>query len=181
MIRKIREKLGENQLQRALKIHVRQKDFLNISEIRSVGIIFDATDPGEFEKIKNYANKLKQAGKRVHGIGFYDAMLIPADLSWSKTDFDLFHRKELQGLSTPSSPYIKTFITEIRDLLIDVNLKNKFPLRYIAAMSYAKCKVGIDLPENAAVHDMLISIDPGQGTDKYLQQVDVYLEMINKK
>jgi hypothetical protein len=181
MIRKIREKLGEKQLQRALKIHVRQKEFLNIEHVRSVGIIFDATDKQEFDRIKNYVSKLKQAGKTVRGIGFYDAKQIPEDLSYSKSDFDLFNAKEVQGLGTPSSPYIKSFITEVRDLLIDVNLKNKFPLRYIAAMSYARCKVGIDMPENAMIHDILVSVDPAQGTEKYLQQADVFLAMINKK
>lgn len=181
MIRKIKESLGEKQLQRALKIHVRQKEFMNFEDIRSVGIIFDATNPENFNTVKAYATDLKQKGKRVHGVGFYDAKILPSNLSYSKTDFDLFCLKDLQGMSTPASPYIKTFITEIRDLLIDINFENKFPLRYIAGMSYAKCKTGIDIPENKAIHDILISTKPGDGISKYLSQVNFYLEMINKK
>lgn len=181
MIRKIKESIGEKRLQNALKIHVRQKEFLNIEDINSIGILFDATNPEDFEKIKNYVNKLKQLGKRVHGVGFYNAKVIPQNINYTKSDFDLFNAKELQGVGEPGSPYIKTFITEIRDLLIDVNLSNKFPLRYISAMSYAKFKIGIDIPENKNIHDMLISVVPSEGINKYLAQVDFYLKMINKK
>lgn len=181
MIRRIKEKLGEKQLQRALKIHVRQKEFMNMEDVRSIGIVFEATNAEVFETVKNYVNKLKQMGKRVHGIGFFDTKHTPENLSYTKSDFDLFNIKELQGAGTPNSPYIKTFITEIRDLLIDINLDNKFPLRYISAMSYAKCKIGIDLPENQSIHDLFISVDKKDGISNYLKQVDFYLEMINKK
>lgn len=181
MIRRIKERLGENQLQRALKIHVRQKEFLNLEDVRSIGIVFEATDGDEFEFVKKYVNDLKQMGKRVHAIGFFDNKHTPQNISYTKADFDLFNVKELQGVGTPNSPYIKTFITELRDLLIDINIKNKFPLRYISAMSYAKCKVGIDIPENQCIHDILISVGKKDGIDNYLKQVNVYLEMMNKK
>ncbi|MBK6836488.1 MAG: hypothetical protein IPG89_20400 [Bacteroidetes bacterium] len=181
MIRRFKESFGEKRLQSALKIHVRQKEFLNIEDVRTVGIVFDATNADDFEIVKNYVNKLKQMGKRVHGIGFYDAKVIPANIYYTKSDFDLFNAKEVKGMGEPESPYIKTFITEIRDILIDVNLSNKFPLRYISAMSYAKCKIGIDIPQNKNIHDMLISVNPSAGMDKYLSQVDFYLQMMNKK
>jgi hypothetical protein len=181
MIRRLKESIGEKRLQSALKIHVRQKEFMNIEDVRTVGIVFDATNADDFEIVKNYVNKLKQMGKRVHGIGFYDAKVIPQNIYYTKSDFDLFNAKEVKGMGEPESPYIKTFITEIRDILIDVNLSNKFPLRYISAMSYAKCKIGIDIPKNKNIHDMLITVDPSAGLDKYLSQVDFYLQMMNKK
>ncbi len=168
-------------MQSALKIHVRQKEFMNIEDVRNIGIVFDATSADDFEIVKNYVNKLKQMGKRVHGIGFYDAKVIPQNIYYTKSDFDLFNAKEVKGMGEPESPYIKTFITEIRDILIDVNLSNKFPLRYISAMSYAKFKIGIDIPKNKNIHDMLITVDPSAGLDKYLSQVDFYLQMMNKK
>lgn len=181
MIKRLKESFGEKRLQSALKIHVRQKEFMNIDDVRTIGIVFDATNAEEFEIVKNYVNKLKQLGKRVHGIGFYDAKVIPQNIYYTKSDFDLFNAKEVKGMGEPESPYIKTFITEIRDILIDVNLSNKFPLRYISAMSYAKCKIGIDIPQNKNIHDMLISVDPSAGMEKYLSQVDFYLQMMNKK
>lgn len=181
MIRRLKESIGEKRLQSAMKIHVRQKEFLNIDDVRTVGIVFDATNADEFEIVKNYVNKLKQMGKRVHGIGFYNAKVIPQNIYYTKSDFDLFNAKEVKGMGEPESPYIKTFITEIRDILIDINLNNKFPLRYISAMSYAKCKIGIDIPQNKNIHDMLISVEPSAGMEKYLSQVDFYLQMMNKK
>jgi len=181
MIKKIKKSIGERRLQNALKTYVRKKEFFNIEDINSVGIVFDATNAEDFEKVKNYANQLKQMRKRVRCIGFYNARVTPRNIHYSKSDFDLFNVKELHLFGEPNNPYIQTFISEIRDVLIDVNLSNKFPLRYITALSHAKCKVGVNITENRNIHDVLISVNPTEGIDNYLKQVDFYLQMINKK
>ncbi|MEO8759586.1 MAG: hypothetical protein ABI388_01315, partial [Bacteroidia bacterium] len=77
--------------------------------------------------------------------------------SYIKTDIDLFNKKELQSFYRPQSPYIKTFMDDEKDLLIDINLNQKIPLRYIVAASKAKCKVGINIPGNEPLHDILIA------------------------
>jgi len=84
-------------------------------------------------------------------------------------------------LGEPLNPYIKTFITEVRDVLIDINFNQKYALRHIVAHSYAKCKIGLNLPENNSVHDMMIAIDKEQGIEKYLEQIEKYLNMIVSK
>ena len=181
MIKKIKEIFFEKRLQLFLKQQSRQKAFLNFDEVRTVGIVFEATVPEQFDIIKKYVIALKQKGKRVHGIGFYDNKLIPDNVYYSKTDFDLFNAKEINSLGEPVNPYIKTFISEVRDVLIDINFNQKFVLRHIVAHSYAKCKIGLNLPENNSVHDMLIAIDKEQGIEKYLEQVEKYLNMIVSK
>jgi hypothetical protein len=181
MIKKIKERFLEKRLQSVLKNQNREKSFLNFDEVKTIGIVFEATDPAQFEIIKNYVVALKQKGKRVHGIGFYDNKLIPENVYYSKTDFDLFSAKEINSMGEPVNPYIKTFISEVRDVLIDINFNQKYVLRHIAAHSYAKCKIGLNLPENAMVHDMLIAIDKDQGIEKYLEQIEKYLHMIVSK
>jgi hypothetical protein len=181
MIRKIKEKFLEKRLQSFLKNQNRQKTFLNFDEVKTIGLVFEATDPEQFELIKNYVVALKQKGKRVHGIGFYDNKIIPENVYYSKTDFDLFNTKDINTLGEPTNPYIKTFISEIRDVLIDINFNQKYALRHIVAHSYAKCKIGLNFPENNSVHDMMIAINKEQGIEQYLEQVEKYLNMIVSK
>jgi hypothetical protein len=181
MIKKIKELFFEKRLQIFLKQQSRQKAFLNFDEVKTIGIVFEATEQEQFEIIKKYVIALKQKGKRVHGIGFYDNKIIPDNVYYSKTDFDLFNSKEINSLGEPVNPYIKTFISEVRDVLIDINFNQKFVLRHIVAQSYAKCKIGLNFPENNSVHDILISIDKELGIEKYLEQVEKYLNMIVSK
>jgi len=65
-----------------------------------------------------------------------------------------------------------------KDLLIDINFNQKIPLRFIAAGSKAKCKVGLHIPENEPLHDLLIASTTQQGLDFYLQQVVKYLSVV---
>lgn len=155
----------------------RNKQFVKLSDAKSIGIVFEATDNDMFELVKKFIQQLKEYTKNVHAIGYVDEKITP-NYSYIKTDIDLFNKKELQFFYQPRSPYIKTFMEDEKDILIDINLLQKIPLRYIAATSKAKCKVAMLLPENEFLHDILIASTLQQGTVFYLQQVIKYLETI---
>jgi hypothetical protein len=152
----------------------RVKQFVKLSDASSVGILFDATDREDFETIKKFIQQLKDLTKGIHAIGYIDAKVTP-NLSYIKTDIDLFNRKEITRLYQPQSPYIKTFIETERDLLIDANIGNKLPLRYIAAASKARCKVGVHTAGNEAMHDVLLNLGANNGLEIFLQQTLKYL------
>ncbi len=155
----------------------RNKQFVKLSDAKTIGIIFEATNSETFETVKKFIAQLKEYTKNVHAIGYVDEKLTP-NYSYIKTDIDLFNKKELKSFYQPQSPYIKTFIEDEKDLLIDINFDQKIPLRYISAASKAKCKVGIHVPENEPMHDVLIATTQEQGIGFYLQQVVKYLTTI---
>lgn len=180
VIKNIKEKIGESKLKKASKGNSRKKEFINISAAKTVGIIFDATNVDHLELLKKYVAGLKEKRKTVKVIGFFDQKFTPVNISYSKAEFDFFNLRELTPLRQPASPYIKTFIEAPLDVLIDLNIHNKFPLRSIAIQSMARFKIGIDIPANRKVHDLLLSLVPQQGLVRFLSQVETYLEMINK-
>jgi hypothetical protein len=155
----------------------RNKQFVKLSDAKTIGIIFEATDGNTFETVKKFITQLKEHTKNVHAIGYVDEKLTP-NYSYIKTDIDLFNKKELKSFYQPQSPYIKTFMDDEKDLLIDINFNQKIPLRFIAASSKAKCKVGLHVSENEPLHDILIATTAQQGLDFYLQQVIKYLTTI---
>ena len=148
----------------------RNKEFVKLADAKTIGVVFEVTDSNTFETVKKFIQQLKEYTKNVHVIGYVDEKI--------KTDIDLFNKKELQNFYRPQSAYIKTFMEDEKDLLIDININQKIPLRYIAAASKAKCKVAMHLLENEALHDLLIAVTPQQGLEFYLQQTIKYLETV---
>ena len=155
----------------------RNKQFIKLADAKNIGIVFEATDSNTFESAKKFIQKLKEYSKNIHAIGYVDEKLTP-NYSYIKTDIDLFNKKELQSFYRPQSAYVKTFMEDEKDLLIDLNITQKTPLRYIAAASKAKCKVAMHLPDNEAMHDLLIAVTPQQGLEFYMQQTIRYLEAV---
>ncbi len=155
----------------------RNKQFVKLGDAKNIGILFEAADTQAFETVKKFIQKLKEYTGNVHAIGYIDEKLSP-NYSYIKTDIDLFNKKELQQFYRPQSPYIKTFTEDEKDLLIEINFNQKIPLRYIAAASKAKCKVGMHIPDNEALHDVLIAVGTQQSMDFYLQQIIKYLGVI---
>ncbi len=180
MINRIKNLFAEARLKRKAESAKRRKAFINIAEAKTIAIIFEATNVDYLELVKRFVASLKEKKKIVKVVGFFDQKSNPENLVYSKSDFDFFNAKELTAGNQPSSPYIKTFVGEAHDVLIDLNIHNKFPLRSIALQSVARCKIGIDIPENKSVHDVLISVKPEEGLVRYLGQVERYLDMINK-
>ncbi|MFI5141758.1 MAG: DUF6913 domain-containing protein [Bacteroidia bacterium] len=168
--------IADYRIKKLCALH-RNKEFVKLNDAKTIGILFDATNSDTFETVKKFIEKLKVYTKNVHAIGYVDEKITP-NYSYIKTDIDLFNKKELKNFYQPQSPYIKTFIEDEKDILIDVNLNQKLPLQFIAASSKAKCKVGIHLPENELLHDILIATTQQQGLDFYLQQVVKYLETV---
>lgn len=159
---------------RKLAAVARKKEFIKIAQAKSVGILFDATNAEDFEVVKKFIQQLKEYTKGIHAIGFFDSKHSP-NYQYIKTDVDLFGRKELKKLFQPQSPYIKTFIETERDILIDANIGDKLPLRYIAAASKAKCKVGVHTEGNELFHDVLLNLGERKDLSYFLQQALKYL------
>lgn len=152
---------------------------MNLNEARTVGILFDAAEADDHELVKKFVVYLRGLGKKVKAIGYYSNKLVP-QMTYSKLEYDFFDKKQLNWYMKPSDPFIRNFIEDEHDILIDFNVKDHFPLRYIAAISKAKFKVGRLSPGTEFIYDL--TIDTGTSTDlkSFMREVDTYLLMINK-
>lgn len=158
---------------------IRKPNQFNFEKIKTVGIIFDATNAEDYEIVKRYVVYLREHLKKVKVIGFFSAKEIPA-LTYSKLEYDFFTTKELNWMGTPNSVIIRNFINEEYDLLIDLNIHDHFPLKYIAALSKASFKVGKFNEKDIEIHDMMIDSDGTKTVKYFLRQIDTYITMLNK-
>jgi hypothetical protein len=122
---------------------------------------------------------LREHRKRVKVIGFFTTKQIP-DMAYSKLEYDFFSPKELNWFGKPSSVFIQNFMDEEYDLLIDLNIHNLFPLRYISALSKANFKVGKYYENDLDLYDMMIDSEETKSLKYFLRQVDTYITMLNK-
>lgn len=182
MFNGIKEQFGKYFLARELAAHPRPKNTVkfNFTEIKNVGILFDSSDKEEFELVKKYVNYLKEMKKRVKAIGYFSSSQVPA-LTYSKLEYDFFTPKQLNWHLKPSDPFINNFIEEEWDVLIDLNIYDRFPLKYIASVCRAKFRLGKYSKADEKLYDMMIETAPDKSLKYFLRQVDTYLFMINRK
>ncbi|MGQ0827147.1 MAG: DUF6913 domain-containing protein [Bacteroidota bacterium] len=157
----------------------RKPNKFSFDAIKTVGILFDATNAEDFEIVKRYVVYLREYRKRVKVIGFFSTKEIPA-LTYSKLEYDFISTKELNWLGKPSSMVVKNFIDEEYELLIDLNVRDHFPLRYISALSKAAFKVGKYDEKDTGIYDFMIDADNTKTVKYFLRQVDMYITMLNK-
>ena len=181
IFKKIKQLVIDKYIQLELKDNPRiiKPHRFDFNAIKTVGIVFDATNPEDFELLKRYVSYLREHRKKVKVLGFFSTKQIP-DLAFSKLEYDFFSAKELNWFGKPSSMVIQNFIAEEYDLLIDLNINDHFPLKYISALSKANFKVGKFNEKGVEIYDMMIDSDNTKTLKYFLRQVDIYLTMLNK-
>lgn len=181
IVKNIKRSLAENSLKTELNSsgRIRIPHKFSFESAKTVGILFDATNSEDYELVKRYVVYLREHRKKVKVIGYFSTKDIPA-LTYSKLEYDFFSAKEVNWLGKPSSVVINNFIQEEWDLMIDLNVHDHFPLRYIASMSKAKFKVGKYKEEDESIYDMMIDSDGTKTLKYFLRQVDIYIAMMNK-
>ena len=102
-------------------------------------------------------------------------------MTFSKLEYDFFDKKQLNWYMKPSDPFINNFIEEEHDILIDFNINDHFPLRYIASISKAKFKVGRLSSKTGYIYDLTIDTGTSADLKNFMREVDTYLLMINKR
>lgn len=153
---------------------------MNMDEARTVGIVFDATDNENFDLVRKYITYLKEMKKRVKAIGFYNQKETPA-MAYSKLEYDFFSLKDLNWYNFPNNIYVRNFMEDEYDILLDLNIHDSFPLKYISSLSKAKLKVGKNSEINSSIFDLMIAVDSSKGLKSFLRNIDTYLFIINKK
>ena len=178
IITNIKQLAGNYFLKQDQRVLERNKTALSLTEAKSFAIVFEASKLEDVDLVKKYVAYLKEMKKRIKVIGFLDSNSDPS-FTYSKLEYEFFNKKDLVWYLKPHGSIYNSFVAEDFDVLIDLNLLDHFPLKYVVAMSKAKFKVGKYSEENKDIHDLLIDVDEAKTFKYFLRQVDTYLGMIN--
>jgi hypothetical protein len=180
ILQKVKNTVGGYFLKQEMSALKRDRSMINLSEARTIGILFEATDKEEFELVKKYVLYLRDLKKKVKAIGYFSTAETPT-FTYSKLEYDFFSKKDLNWYCKPSDKFVSNFMQEDFDILIDLNIHTHFPLRYIAGISKSRFKVGPHQEGDEAIYDLMIEGTEGKGLKYFLRQVDTYLQMLNGK
>lgn len=182
MIYRIRAKFGNYLIKRVLSKSERAIKVVNISEAKTVGILYKDTDEALMRQMEGFAVdlKTKYKVKDVQIIAYTTkrAKIRPGYMSSGKfTKF--FSIKETNFFLRPGADVVKHFHAQTFDLLIDFSNNKYEPLRFVSAQSNAAFKVGRYANQDVDFYDFMITLGDKNTDDEFYTQLTHYLGMIN--
>jgi hypothetical protein len=179
MFKNIRLNRGKAILRKKMARMKRNRFKGNINSAKSMGLVWDATNPDDFPALTQFHQKMAERNIDVKILGYFPGKDLPDRLTairyltcLKKDDINIAYR--------PTSIEANTFIDTRFDILIDINFKYVFPLQYISYLSLAGFKVGIfDTGDENPPYDLMMEFKKSTDINTYLTQVIYYLEMIN--
>jgi len=145
---------------------------MNLDRAKTIGILFDATDPGVQEQVLEYTDQLRRTGKKVSLLGAIDSKLEDGSLP-----FPSFSLKMLDWALRPHGRAVEQFLEEPFDLLVHLNTQAKNSLDYIAAQANAHLKVGPFL-EEFSIYDLMID-HPSASIPEFIRDMEALLKKTN--
>ena len=181
LFRKLRVRAGRSMLSGKMAKTTRKPYYINFYNIKSIGIVWDASRSEDFTKLSKFYQKMSELNKEVKIFGFYPGQTLP-DQYVAIRFLTCLKKREVDFFYRPVTSETHSFIKTKFDVLIDINFEKQFPLVYITSLSEAGLKVGLaDLNPESSPFDLMISLKSPVNIDSYLEQVLYYLEMINSE
>ena len=165
-------------LQRKLKSRKRNKKVYNLRTARTIGILFDATNSKCFEPVQSFYKELSGGHLKISVMGYFHGKTIP-DKYLFKKDFTFFFKTEVRWPTIIKNEDTLRFLDKPFDILIDLNLNRDFLFDQMVALSKARFKVG-RFREEKNYYDLMINMEKEPTLEYFIQQVNYYLEMINR-
>lgn len=163
-----------------IRFKKRERMSVGLESASTIGIVYDATNEKIYELIKRTVKDLRAQQKDVLSIGYYDRKELPP-MRFSKLGMDFFTSKTLNWQLKPVHAVVSNFINIPFDILIILHSEYCMPVRYIAAHSKAKFKIGKFNQWNDFICDMMIDTKEDDSTAKLLEQILKYLSMIKNE
>ncbi len=177
----IRIKRGRKILRQKASDIRRGKFAGNINSIKSIGIVWDASEDSEFRFLAQFHQSMADRGINVNIIGYYPGKILPDRLTAIRYLWCI-KKEDLNFFYLPVCEEAKKFIKIPFDVLIDMNFNNILPLEYITALSPASLKIGLfNDGLNSNFFDLMLDIKKPADPREYLSNVIHYLEMIKNQ
>lgn len=176
-IKNIQEKLGRLSLNKERKRLKRNVKAFNIEKASSIAVIYNATNRRDADIVKKFIQYLKEERKEVLSLGFIDSK-DSSNIVQPHLNYIYFDRNNLSKAMVPRGNDVTSFIKKPYSILIDLNIKECFPIEYITSLSNAKFKVGASGNYRDEVCDLTLNITDNNKLEYLIIQIKHYLKMI---
>lgn len=179
IFRNIRLKIASVLLKKRVSRSSRKMIYNNFREVKTIGIVWNASKPDEFQSLARFHQKMMERNINVKIIGYYQGKNLPDQFTAIRY-LTCLRNSEKNFFYIPESAEALSFINNNFDILIDINFEKLFTLFYITVLSKAAFKVGLsEVEADNTPFDLMMEIKKPVNVEEYLKQVIQYLEMIN--
>jgi hypothetical protein len=179
LFRNTRLKIGNSILAKKLTRVNRKVYYSNINQVKTIGIVWDASRPQDFASLSRFYQKMHDRNIEVRIIGYYSGKELP-DQYTALRYLTCIRKNEISFFYLPVSQESEFFIKNRFDVLIDVNFDSDLPLSYITSLSASGFKVGLySTNGSASTFDLMMELKRPVQVETYLTEIVHYLEMIN--
>lgn len=176
--KRIRARLGHLHFIQELKKVRMKREIVSFNEATKIGLLYDATDEKDYEVVKSYVKKIRSTFKKdILAMGFVDRKTLPQS-QFAQYGLDFFTKRDVNFKMIPVNPIVQNFINEKFDILINLNSGKCFPLRYIAAMSQAKFRVGRYVRNATDSYDLMVQIKGEPGIKTVIEEIEHFLKIL---
>jgi hypothetical protein len=181
LFRNVRLKIGKSILGKKLARTKRNVFYSNISLVKKIGIVWDASNPENFASLSRFYHKMNERNIEVKILGYFPGKELPNQYTAIRY-LTCLRKQEINFFYQPVSPESETFIKTRFDVLIDINFKKIFPLQFITSLANAGLKTGLfDSELKEYPFDLMMEMKNPVDIDNYLSQIVQYLEIINSE
>ncbi len=149
-----------------------------ISNAKTIGILYDATQPVEVNIIKKFAESLKSQGKIVTLFGFYNKKKSPLNFISSLSN-EIISRSDLNWIGLPKKSTYAMMANEPFDMLLTLCTWHCLPLLVISASSKAKFRMGKYYSDAMHCFDFMVNVENNVPLENFLAQIQMYSQKMN--
>lgn len=177
MFNKYKKAVGNFLLQKELKRVKREKRNYSLDSSKTIGILYEYINDDDFKVIEDLIHELQALKKEVKVLAYISE---PNLLEYipQKLSVDFFQNNNLTWYFSPKSTYLSSFVNTNYDILIDLNVNNVLPLKYVSATSKASYKVGIYQEEMKEILDLLIKPKKKSNLKELIQEILYFLKLL---
>ncbi len=169
----LRNYFYENSIAQALNGSKTQRQLTNLADAKSIGIVYNSTNPDNDIIITKFAEELRKQNKTVEIIGYVNDAKID-----HKADIMVFNKSNVTWAQVPNDERIKNFSSRPFDLLFAAFTEENKTLEYVARTSKAKWRVGVFNERKTDYYELMIMMDAKTDLSYFLQQATNFLNKI---
>jgi hypothetical protein len=161
-------------LRKKIAQHRYERKAVNLTKVNDIGIIFDATDSSLSEIVLRYAQNLKEKGRKVMLLGYFDDQLPHETVS-----FSYFNQKDKTWWLAPiKKAVVNEFMQQHFDLLMALYPGNQPQIEYITGLSKARFKASPLTAETDGA-DLMVDMKNPKDLQGLIKQIEFYLGKVN--
>ena len=178
MFRRIRRAIGLYYFRKDLEKVSKNRKLTNLKDAKKVGILYNLDDISDYDVIADFVTQLQHDRKEVKALGFVENKEL-VNRFLPKLSYDFFSVHDITWYYKPVKPKVMDFIHSDFDLLIDLDMKDNLPLKYISGLSMAMCRVGRYSESSTSCYDVMLKVESNTFVKEFIKQVTHYLTIIN--